>query len=387
MVGLGSVNNTSDEDKPVSTATQTAINTKVNVSDTMTMLSKYLRKEDFPSGSNVNEILYWNGSKWITLAPGTTGQSLIMSSTGLSWGCIITNTVAAASSSPTLLVNTALPTPITIATTGATGIDTTNSGLPAGVTASWLANVITISGTPTAVGTFNYTFSLTGGCGSVNATGTITVTAAPSFTCGTSTIADYNNINTYTTVSIGNQCWMKENLRTRLYNDGTAIPDGTANTGWGQLTTGAHSENVAVTGYASTYGYSYNWYAAKGIATAGSTTYKNICPTGWHVPTDAEWTTLTTYLGGSPGTQMKKNDALWTTNSGTNSSGFSALPGGGRFTNGFFDNLNYNAYFWSATENEYEGYAWLRDVVNFSGDVNRNYEEMSFGASVRCLKD
>jgi hypothetical protein len=178
MVGLGDVNNTTDLNKPVSTATQTAINTKVNVSDTMTMLSKYLRKADFPSGSNVNEILYWNGSKWITLAPGTTGQSLIMSSTGLSWGCIITNTVAAASSSPTLLVNTALPTPITIATTGATGIDTTNSGLPAGVTASWLANVITISGTPTAVGTFNYTFSLTGGCGSVNATGTIVVSAA-----------------------------------------------------------------------------------------------------------------------------------------------------------------------------------------------------------------
>ena len=390
--GLENVDNTSDINKPVSSATQTAIDTKVNISDTMTMLSKYLRKEDFPSGSNVNEILYWNGSKWITLAPGTTGQSLIMSSTGLSWGCIITNTVAAASSSPTLLVNTALPTPITIATTGATGIDTTNSGLPAGVTASWLANVITISGTPTAVGTFNYTFSLTGGCGSVNATGTITVTAAPSFTCGTSTIADYNNINTYTTVSIGNQCWMKENLRTRLYNDGTAIPDGTANTGWGQLTTGARSENVAVTGYASDYGYSYNWYAAKGIATAGSTTYKNICPTGWHVPTDAEWTTLTTYLGGESmaGGKMKSTGTTYWSSESTgtdNSSGFSALPGGFRADDGSFNYIRDNAFFWSATEDGSNS-AWYRSLYNYNSDVDRyNYFIKSVGASVRCLKD
>jgi hypothetical protein len=89
MVGLSDVDNTTDINKPVSTATQTAIATKVNISDTMTMLSKYLRKADFPSGSNVNEILYWNGSKWITLAPGTTGQVLTMSSTGLVWDSIV----------------------------------------------------------------------------------------------------------------------------------------------------------------------------------------------------------------------------------------------------------------------------------------------------------
>src|SRR5665811_1937188 len=84
------------------------------------------------------------------------------------------NTVSAASSSPTLCINTAL-TAITLTTTGATGIGTA-SGLPAGVTAAWASNIITISGTPTASGTFNYSIPLTGGCGSVNATGTITVT-------------------------------------------------------------------------------------------------------------------------------------------------------------------------------------------------------------------
>ncbi|MFN9689384.1 MAG: fibronectin type III domain-containing protein, partial [Bacteroidota bacterium] len=91
------------------------------------------------------------------------------------------NTAGTPSSSPTLTVNTSLTPTITITTTGATGIGTA-TGLPAGVTAVWASNMITISGTPTASGTFNYTIPLTGGCGSVNATGTITVTTAPAAT-------------------------------------------------------------------------------------------------------------------------------------------------------------------------------------------------------------
>jgi uncharacterized protein (TIGR02145 family) len=176
MVGLSDVNNTSDMDKPVSTATQTVLATKVNTSDTSSMLSKYLRKAEFPSGSNLGEFMYWNGSKWVSLSPGTTGQVLTMSSNGTpTWGCLITNSAGTPSSSPTLPVNTVLTT-ITIATTGATGIGTA-TGLPAGLTAVWSANVITISGTPTATGTFNYTIPLTGGCGTASAMGTITVNA------------------------------------------------------------------------------------------------------------------------------------------------------------------------------------------------------------------
>jgi uncharacterized protein (TIGR02145 family) len=500
MVGLGNVDNTSDASKPISGATQTALNTKVNISDTMTMLANYkaaidtkLNKSDFPSGDIANEILYWNGTKWVSLPPGTTGQVLIMSSTGLSWGCMITNTAATASSSPTLLVNTALPTPITIATTGATGIDTiasglpagvtavwsanvitisgtpsadgtftytirltggcgnvnatgtitvtcvtntaakpsssptleagkpltnitiattgatgidtTASGLPAGVTASWSGNVITISGTPTAEGTFNYTFSLTGGCGSVNATGTITVTAATP-ACPNPTIS-YNNF-TYTTVGIGSQCWMKENLRVTTYNDGTNIPDGTSNSSWGNLTTGASSNYNEVTGlpsgetYVSTYGYLYNWYAAKGIATAGSTTYKNICPTGWHVPTDSDWNKLVIYLdsgadtssstsstqSSTAGLKMKSTDtSYWSSgDEGTNSSKFSALPGGGRDLDGSFGGIRYVALFWSVTEGP-NFYPWNRSLSSSIGDVGRANTDKSLGFSIRCLKD
>jgi hypothetical protein len=95
---------------------------------------------------------------------------------------------------------------------------------------------------------------------------------APSFTCGTSTVTDVDN-NIYNTVSIGTgttaQCWTKTNLRVTKYNDGTPIPDETANTGWGTLTTGALADYTGVTGYVNTFGYLYNWYAAAGIITNG----------------------------------------------------------------------------------------------------------------------
>src|SRR5204862_81235 len=91
------------------------------------------------------------------------------------------NTAGAPSSSPTVCLNTAIAPAITIATTGATGIGAA-TGLPAGVTATFAANTITISGTPTASGTFNYSIPLTGGCGSVNTTGTITVNPRPTVT-------------------------------------------------------------------------------------------------------------------------------------------------------------------------------------------------------------
>jgi uncharacterized protein (TIGR02145 family) len=333
--------------------------------------------------------------------------------------CIL-NTASAALTNPTLIVNTA--TNITIATTGATGISNAgvsgSNGLPAGVSAAFASNTITISGTPTATGTFNYSIPLTGGCGSINATGTITVTAAPSFTCGTSTIADYNNINAYTTVSIGNQCWMKENLRTRFYNDGTEIrfdnsggPGGTTNQTWttmgsiGAYTIYAH-DSTPTTGNLAIYGYLYNWFAAAGFPTyaPGEISTKNICPVGWHVPTDSDWNKLVKYLdsgadttSGNPtqsataGSYMKSmGNTYWTSqNTGTdNSSGFSALPGGSRNNNGSFNDITNYAFFWSATESFQVLEAWNRKLSFDSGNVNRDYSiEMVDGASVRCLRD
>jgi len=283
-------------------------------------------------------------------------------------------------------------TPITIATTGATGIDPISVGLPPGVTAAWSANVITISGTPTESGTFTYTILLTGGCGEVNATGTITVTPAVASACPT-TVEDIDG-NIYNTVSIGNQCWTKTNLKVTKYNDNTSIPLVTSGT-W-TVTTGAYTiyNNEASIGpNATNYGFLYNWYAVTDV--------KKICPTGWHVPSDSEWNKLVIFIHSgadttstsstqstTAGTELKKNDALWTTNTGTNTSGFSGLPGGYRSSNGGFSQISNLALFWSATENDNNNnLAWFRSLYGSSGDVERFANGKSFGASVRCLRD
>jgi uncharacterized protein (TIGR02145 family) len=300
------------------------------------------------------------------------------------------NTYIATPQLPALILNSPIDIPISIAaTTGATGIGTP-TGLPTGVTATWINGYIAIFGIPTAANTFNYTIPLTGGCGSVNATGTITVIEPPSFTCGSSTISDVEG-NSYETVLIGFQCWTKQNLKVKKYNDGSKIPEITSAGTWNTtIVTGARTVYNDLPANLSTYGYLYNWYAATDV--------KKICPTGWHVPTDGEWTTLiqlivpTETLGTSTesttaGTLMKKNDAfLWTTNTGTNISGFSALPGGSRDVDGSFYEISYNAFFWSATETGYSN-AWRRSLYFNNGSVGRNSGSKTFGASVRCLRD
>jgi uncharacterized protein (TIGR02145 family) len=222
--------------------------------------------------------------------------------------------------------------------------------------------------------------------------------------CPTSTVTDVDG-NIYNTVAIGTQCWTKENLKVTKYDDGTAIPDQTSispSSNWGTLQTGARTDYTGATGipsgqtYVSTYGYLYNWYAVKGIATAGSTTYKNICPTGWHVPTDAELSTLESYLNtvaptGSVGGKMKSmGTTLWNSpnTDATDASGFSALPGGFRSTGGSFSSIRNNAFFWSATESvgSTSGFAWYRSLSTSSSIVGRNINE-KVGASVRCLRD
>jgi uncharacterized protein (TIGR02145 family) len=213
---------------------------------------------------------------------------------------------------------------------------------------------------------------------------------------GTPTVKDIDG-NTYNTVQIGTQCWTKENLKASKYNDGTTIPldtsggvNGLGQT-WGTRSTGARTIYANDNTNLTTYGYLYNWYAAKGISTSGSSNYKNICPTGWHVPSDGELTTLTTYLGGESvaGGKMKTiGTAYWTSpnTAATNESGFSALPGGHRSSDGSFFDLSYNAFFWSATE-YYNFDAWARYLNYNYSIVDRGGFSKSVGASVRCLRD
>jgi uncharacterized protein (TIGR02145 family) len=193
---------------------------------------------------------------------------------------------------------------------------------------------------------------------------------------------DGDNIN-YPVVQIGSQVWMAENLKTTRYNDGTAIPLVIGNTDWSALATPGYcwfNNNESV--YKPIYGALYNWYT-------GNT--GNLCPTGWHLPTDAEWTTLTTYLGGesiASGKLKKTGTTLWQSpNYGaTNESGFSALPGGYRGFNGSFTYVGKGGYWWSATE-DVAKFAWGRGCDYSIPDLFRYTSSVENGISIRCLKD
>jgi uncharacterized protein (TIGR02145 family) len=209
-------------------------------------------------------------------------------------------------------------------------------------------------------------------------------------TCGTVTDIDGN---VYNTVTIGTQVWMKENLKTTKYNDGTAISNITVNATWTALTTGAYCDYSNTPANSTTYGRLYNWYAVDNNAATrvASNGGKNVCPNGWHVPTDAEWTTLTTYLGGESvaGGKLKETGTThWESpNEGaTNETGFTALPGGNRNNNGAFNEIGTNGFWWSSTESA-AATAWYRAIYyNFSSVFRFSYYKL-YGFSVRCLRD
>ena len=302
------------------------INAKLSKTDTASLsdrINAKLNSTVIPYAPIIQRghIMYWNGSSWVLLNPGTAGQVLTMSS-----------------------ADDPVPVWSTVATTSVTAFSP----------------------------------------------------------CG-ATISDIDG-NIYNTVLIGSQCWTKENLRVRRYNNGRAIQfDATGGSGgssssWQNLTIGAHTiyahDSVATPSNLTKYGYLYNWYAVKGIYTNGTITSidtLNICPSGWHVPTDAEWTTLTTELGGESvaGGKMKSiGTYYWSSQSaGTdNSSGFSALPGGFRLTDGSFNNLRNSAAFWRSTEVDANS-AWSSRLDYNSNNVSRESYQKSRGACIRCIKD
>ena len=191
---------------------------------------------------------------------------------------------------------------------------------------------------------------------------------------------------TYNTVQIGSQCWLKENL-----NIGTKI------NGSGNQTNNSIIEKYCYSDLESNcniYGGLYQWNEMmQYVTTAG---VQGICPSGWHIPTDAQWTAATTFLGGTSiaGGKMKTTGTiqagtgLWNSpNTGaTNESGFSSVPAGFRFINGAFGSIGSYGYWWSSSE-YYTGVAWNRFVIYDSGNVYRSDLDKSCGFSVRCLRD
>ena len=188
----------------------------------------------------------------------------------------------------------------------------------------------------------------------------------------------------YATIVLGNgQEWMSENLRTTTYANGDPIPNVTDNTQWQILTTGAWAHYNNDSQYENPYGKLYNWYTVADP--------RNVCPTGWHVPTDGEYTLLTDYLGGESiaGGKMKSTGIqYWTSpnTDATNESGFSGLPGGRRGYDGPFYDIGFPGFWWSSTD-VLTTSAWLRFLSYDSGNVYRDNASRFSGFSVRCLRD
>jgi uncharacterized protein (TIGR02145 family) len=212
---------------------------------------------------------------------------------------------------------------------------------------------------------------------------TISIVIFTFFSCEkTGTVTDIDG-NTYQTVKIGDQWWMAENLKVTHYRNGDEIPNVTNATVWGTLPTGAYCNYGNDANNAITYGCLYNWYAVNNS--------RNIAPEGWHVPSDAEWQTLVDYLGGYAvaGGKMKETGTKhWRSpNTGTtNESGFSALPGGYRGSDGAFATMGYFATFWSSTELNIYG-AWSQHFYYDSSAVDHVLIEEDCGFSVRCVRD
>lgn len=217
----------------------------------------------------------------------------------------------------------------------------------------------------------------------------ITVTSGSSaqFNSGLTydTVSDSDN-NVYKTITIGTQTWMAENLRTTKYRNGESIPEVTSNTEWKNLTSGAYSNygNTSDVDAIATFGRLYNWFAV--------TDSRNLAPTGWHVATDADWTTLTTFLGGESvaGGKMKETGTThWNSpNTGAdNSTGFTALPAGRReYTDGSFINTGFNGFWWTSSAYNPD-YSWYRQINYDGAIVNPANFHKQYGFAIRCVKD
>lgn len=192
--------------------------------------------------------------------------------------------------------------------------------------------------------------------------------------------------NVYNTVTIGTQVWMKENLKVTHFRNGILIPNVTDNTAWANLSTGARCYyNNDSAAYDSIYGALYNCYAVQDS--------NNICPLGWHVSTNSEWTKLEAFLGGTfiAGGKMKETGTVhWASpnTDATNSCGFSGLPGGALGPDNKFIALGENGIWWTSSAYAIEtSWVWSTYLYYLNAAVDHNPTPKTMGLSIRCVKD
>jgi len=331
-------------------------------------------------------------SSIVGLAPGITYylRAYATNSVGTSYG----NQLTAATNATVSILTTTSPSAITSSTASTGGNITSDGGsivTARGVCWGINANPTTVNSKTTdgsGIGSFTSNIAgLTPGATyyirsyATNSTGTV-YGGEVSFKTDELTVTDIDG-NMYHTVTIGTQVWLVENLKTTKYRNGDPIPNVTANSSWATLATGAYCWYINDVENKATYGALYNWYAVADN--------RHLAPTGWHVPTDAEWTTLTDYVGaGVAGGKLKETGTShWITpNEGAiNSNGFTALPGGYRgYNDGTFYSVGYFGFWWNSTV--YDALDVLsRGIANDTGNDFGYHGNKKYGMSVRCVKD
>ena len=212
-----------------------------------------------------------------------------------------------------------------------------------------------------------------------------TTTTSTSSTTTTTTTNPCPNCTPSLPIAIGTQEWTNCNLNVATYRNGDTIPQVTDPTAWSNLTTGAWCYMNNDPANEAIYGKLYNWFAVNDP--------RGLAPTGYHVPSDTEWTTLINYLGGLTvaGGAMKETGVchfIAPNNDATNSSGFTGLPGGYRYHDtGGFNNLGYFGFFWSSLQSDVTSYAWGRYITNDNDNAIRNDWDKGYGFSIRLIKD
>ena len=339
-------------------------------------------------------------SNLINLLPGTTYfvRAYATNSSGTAYGNELTFTTVAVIPG---LTTTAI-TGLTISNATSGGNITSDGG--AAVSVSGICWALTTNPTITDIKTTDGTLlgSFTSIATGLSAGTTYYVRAYATNSVGTAygnlisfntKIADIEG-NTYNTVTIGAQVWMAENLKTTRYNNNSAIPYVTDNVAWFGLAAPAfcwYNNNESTN--KPLYGALYNWFTVN---------TGNLCPTGWHVPTEANYVSLELFLGMAPeqaitwgyrmtniGAQMKNTTGWAVGENGTNTSGFSALPGGYRnVVDGSFNGSGMLTYWWNSTEDPLNpSWAWYRLVAGNNVDIFKASTGKTAGKSVRCVKD
>jgi len=301
----------------------------------------------------------------------TTGESSVTQTTAMSGGKVTSDGGSAVTERGVCWNTTATPTTTNSKTTDSTGMGSFTSSLTSLTAATkYFVRAYATNSEGTGYGN-EVTFTTTSTNG---------IIFNPNLNYGTLTDVD-GNVNK--TIQIGTQIWMAENLKTTKFKDGTSIPLITDNTAWMNLTTSGFCwNNNDISTYKSIFGALYNGYA---VSTG------KLCPSGWHVPTDNEWTVLTAFLGGESiaGGKLKETGTShWASpNIGaTNETGFTAVPAGFRSTNGPFQPFGSYGIWWSSTEYT-TSFAWNRRMMSNVGEVLKADNFKIDGLSVRCVKD